>query len=272
MAQPVSPPHQPTNVIEISSWIELQQRLFEGVWMPHLRLYRSQCAYRGLSELGYRLESSLGRMSGGRAHLERHLLRNFRKYAHRDVVERDSTWNWLSTAQHHGLPTRLLDWTFSPLVAMHFATANTEKFHLDGAIWEVNYAKAHQHLPEQLKDALRHEGSDVFTEEMLSEVADSLEDFDGLAAGTFVVYFEPPSINDRIINQFALFSVMSNPAAALDDWLAQHSDLYRKLIIPAALKWEIRDKLDQANINERVLFPGLDGLSAWMRRQYTPRS
>ena len=44
-----------------------------------------------------------------------------------------------------------------------------------------------------------------------------------------------------------------------------------KVVIPAELKWEIRDKLDQSNITERVLFPGLDGLCAWLSRQYYPR-
>ncbi|MBF0647163.1 FRG domain-containing protein, partial [Desulfuromonas acetoxidans] len=52
----------------------------------------------------------------------------------------------------------------------------------------------------------------------------------------------------------------------------QHPELWQKIIIPAELKWEIRDKLDQANITERVLFPGLDGLSHWLKRHYSPKS
>lgn len=257
--------------IRITNWNDLQRCIFEGAWRPELRLYRSQYAFRGLSDTRYSLETSLHRLSGGNVDLERHLLRNFRKYAHRDVVEHDSPWHWLSLAQHHGLPTRLLDWTFSPFVAMHFATANVEKFHLDGVIWAVSYVEAHRHLPVSLRAELDREGSDVFTVEMISKVARTLAEFDALSVEEFVLFFEPPSIDDRIINQFALFSVMSSPNAALDCWLARHPQVYRRFIIPAELKWEIRDKLDQANINERVLFPGLDGLSAWMKRQYRPR-
>ena len=69
----------------------------------------------------------------------------------------------------------------------------------------------------------------------------------------------------------AMFSVMNDACALMDDWLNQHPDLWRKIIIPASLKWEIRDKLDQANITERTLFPGLDGLASWLKRYYTPR-
>jgi hypothetical protein len=64
---------------------------------------------------------------------------------------------------------------------------------------------------------------------------------------------------------------MSDPQARLADWLNSHPDLFFKIIIPSELNWEIRDRLDQANITERVLFPGLDGLSSWLKRQYSPR-
>jgi len=175
-------------------------------------------------------------------------------------------------AQHHGLPTRLLDWTYSPYVAMHFATADIESFDTDGVIWCVDYVKTNQLLPEKLKAILEEEGSNVFTVEMLSRGAATLQEFDALAPTEFVVFIEPPSLDDRIVNQFALFSLMSSPTAMLDRWLAERPELFRRIIIPASLKWEVRDKLDQANITERVLFPGLDGLSRWLKRYYTMRA
>jgi hypothetical protein len=130
----------------------------------------------------------------------------------------------------------------------------------------------HQLVPERLRHRLDLEGANVFTVEMLSEEVRSLAELDTLGEAPFALFFEPPSIDDRIVNQFAFFSVISDPRVRLDAWLADQPQLYRRIVIPAGLKWEIRDKLDQSNITERVLFPGLVGLTAWLKRHYSPRN
>lgn len=259
------------NTVTVRSWNELIDQLFEESWKSDIERFRSDYAFRGLSNCSYALRTSLARLGGEYSRLEKHMLRNFQKYAHRNVVEHDAIWNWLSVAQHHGLPTRLLDWTYSPFIAMHFATSNPLRYEFDGVIWCVDYVKAHQMLPPSLRSLLEEEGSNTFTVQLLTRGTDRLEEFDALSENSFVVFFEPPSLDDRIVNQYALFSVISDPMRNLDDWLSQYPDLFKRIIIPAELKWEIRDKLDQANVTERVLFPGVDGLCAWLRRHYGPR-
>jgi FRG domain-containing protein len=256
-----------------ATWLDLLNLLFAGSWNPSLGRFRSPYAFRGHSVEAEDLSSGLLRLAAGRpdvSRLELHLLRNFRKYAHGEPGI-SSIWQWLALAQHRGLPTRLLDWTYSPFVALHFATANLTRMDEDGAVWAINFVEANRQLPPRLKRILDAEGSETATVDMLRPF-DSLARFDGLAKRPFVIFLEPPSIDQRIVNQFALFSLMSSPIAKLGDWLTSHPTLVRRIVIPAALKWEIRDKLDQANINERVLFPGLDGLSRWLTRYYYPKS
>jgi hypothetical protein len=252
-----------------SSWLELLDALFAGSWNASLGRFRSPYAFRGQSLATEDLSSGLLRLAAGRpnvAQIELHLLRNFRKYAYGQAAT-DTIWHWLALGQHRGLPTRLLDWTYSPFVALHFATANLALMDVDGSVWAVNFVAANRFLPPRLKRILDAEGSDTATTEML-HAFDSLREFDRLSRTPFVVFLEPPSLDPRIVNQFALFSLMSRPDAAMDEWVATHGALARRVIVPAELKWEIRDKLDQANINERVLFPGLDGLSRWLARYY----
>lgn len=256
----------------MKTWLDVVDALYEGSWSEDLGRFRSPFAFRGLSRVNHTLSSSLVRLTDGREDVRRvelALLRNFRKYAHEEARATDSIWDWLALGQHRGLPTRLLDWTYSPLVALHFATEDPATFGEDGVVWCVNFVEANTRLPRRLKRILQHEGSDTFTVEMLSAFK-SLRDFDALSRDPFVVFLEPPAIDRRILNQLALFSLMSSPTATLDQWVREHPDLCRRVIVPAALKWEIRDKLDQANVNERVLFPGLDGLSRWLARYYMP--
>jgi FRG domain len=259
--------------IRVGSWTELHERLFDDSWQEGLGRHRSNVAYRGRSLATEGLQTSLQRLGGEPEALEEPLLRSFRRYARRSDVPYDSTWNWLALARHHGLPTRLLDWTYSPYVALHFATSALDRYGEDGVVWTLDFVQAHELLPTPLQDVVRDEGANVFTAEMIDRVARRRSEFDHLAEDDdFVLFLEPPSFDDRIVNQYALFSLMSSGRASLDEWCVQHSDLVRRIVIPAALKWEVRDKLDQANITERVLFPGLDGLSRWLRRYYLPRS
>lgn len=253
------------------SWSHLQDLLFQDSWDPALKRYRSPFVYRGLSDYSYELKSSLMRLGGPFTKLEKHLLRNFIKYARRNNLPGESLWNGLALAQHHGLPTRLIDWTYSPLIALHFATSSLQKFNTDGVIWCVNYVKTNQYLPKPLHDVLIEEGSNVFTPTMLDKVCDSLKSLENLQSFPFNLFLEPPSLDERIVNQHALFSLMSDSAYSFGHWLHENPGIHFRIRIPSGLKWEIRDKLDQANITERVLFPGLDGLSKWLKRQYSPK-
>jgi hypothetical protein len=270
------------NTVTAESWSHLCDVLFEDSWQADIGRFRSQFVYKGLSDARYDLTTTLMRLGGNYADVERHLLRNFMKYAQRDVSLGTSLWNWLALAQHHGLPTRLLDWTYSPFVALHFATSNLTNPEGESVVWAVDHIRAHRLLPKPLQKVLSDEGSDVWTTELLDGQLGTWESLNALktknqrskaAAGkddAVLLFFEPPSLDQRIVNQYALFSVLSSPSVSLEAWLADHEDLARRIVIPRQLRWEVRDKLDQANINERVLFPGLDGLCSWLRRHYSP--
>lgn len=269
-----APPFFPNRVeeVRVESWNALNDQLYDDAWREPLGRFRSRFVFRGLCDASHDLTTSLLRACGTdeAAHLETPLLRTFRRYAaHRSALAQDSLWNWLALAQHHHLPTRLLDWTYSPFVALHFATASDGD--RDAVIWCLDHAAINAFLPPSLLEALEQERANVFTAEMLDAAARTLADFDALAPDPFVAFLEPPSLDERIVNQFALFSLMSSPVARLDAWLYDHPTLCRRVILPAALKAEVRDKLDQANVTERVLFPGLDGLSAWLKRYYQPK-
>jgi hypothetical protein len=259
------------NKIIVESWKQLQDELFNNSWNKDIERYRSNYAFRGLSDKDYQLKTSLNRVCGDYERLEKNLLRNFKKYSRSAFDNTNDFWNYLSIAQHHGLPTRLLDWTYSPYVALHFATEDLKKYDKDAVIWCVDFIEAHKQLPVSLKELLEKASANSFTTEMLNEKINNFRELQTISEDDVLIFFEPPSIDDRIINQYAIFSVLSNPKIYLDKWLTKNKDLYKKIIIPSELKWEVRDKLDQANITERVLFPGLDGLCDWLSRHYTPR-
>jgi hypothetical protein len=252
--------------------------------VEELGLFRSRFVFRGEPSPSIRLRTSLQRLGRFAERIEPHLLRNFRKFAPPHADLGNSLWTWLALAQHHGLPSRLLDWTFSPYVALHFAT-DVRSFEAQGGsdvggagredavVWCVDFQRLHRGLPAPLRRALAREKADLLTSEMLDAVAPRLEDLSKLASPRrpFVLFLDPPSLDQRLTNQFSVFSCLSDPRAQLLELLAREPEAVRKVVIPQSLRTEVRDKLDQANVTERVLFPGLDGLARWLARYYTPR-
>lgn len=283
------------------TWTDLHELLAEDMWMPDIDRHRSPYVFRGVGDERFDLETPIARFVGDseKWKLEPLLLRNFAQYANREIADPESVWHLLAIARHYGLPTRLLDWSFSPLVATYFAVEDGDTDH-DAAIWAADYRKLHADLPERYREVLEATETDVFDVHLLSNatleyearrtggaeerpipdrdpvsrITDLWHDRWGIGDadpdGQYVLFFRPPAIDDRIVNQSAVFSFQSDPRLALDEWLEGRPDCYRKIVIPGERKLEYRDKLDQLNVNHRTLFPGLDGLTTWLKQYYQP--
>jgi hypothetical protein len=237
--------------------------------------HRNYSVYRGVTDSECALLTSLDRLGGcnpphTKAHLEEHILRNFIRYAEPFLNRPNvNVWELLITAQHHGLPTRLLDWTYSPLVAAHFATLRRD-IPGDRLIWRLDWRKLHEFfelkplafLVSDLDQALREKGYesawDLFTSEP-----------DGKRP--FICMLEPPGLDARIIAQSAAFTLSSVKTQSFDKILQQSrlTDCLTQFVIPEEKVDYLRDQLDLCSVDERSLFPDLDGIAAEIKRYYS---
>lgn len=259
--------------VHITTMEGLKDLLFEQERNKDNGRYRSSFFYRGLPDCSYVLSTSLSRNCGAKAkQLEGHLLENFIKYVSiEDPTIDESIWKAMIIGQHHGLPTRLLDWTHSVLVALHFATAEAD-FHdmskRDCAIWRMDARELNSKLPLKYRNALEEKRTFIFSVKELSKVVDSIETYDAEMAGRAMVTVEPPSIDQRIVNQFSFFSVVPLGITDIEAYLNENTERTVKYIIDRRLRWDLRDILDQLNMNERLIYPGKDGIAAWLARHY----
>jgi FRG domain-containing protein len=229
--------------------------------------------YRGMLDPDWPLLTSLDQLGGvnpphTKADVEEHVLRNFIRYSRPHLMAASvNEWELLVLAQHHGLPTRLLDWSYSPLVAAHFATVNGN-CDLDRVVWRLDWRIVHRRfgLPELallIEDIQSLFGEDEpFTPWKLMRTG---------AARDFACMIEPPSLDSRIEAQCAVFSLCSDKRRSLADFLMDYglAGALTRFIIPAAEVARIRDQLDLVGMDERLIFPDLDGVAAKIRRYYS---
>jgi hypothetical protein len=240
---------------------------------PRTGRRRDSGIYRGAIDACRPLLSSLDRLGGvdpphTKTALEEHILRNFIRYSRPYFSSVPDEWELLVIAQHHGLPTRLLDWSYSPVVAAHFATLE-DSASTDRVVWRLDWKKMHKAfgLPE-LALSIEDLGHSILKGRKFTPwdlVGQNSE------VPTFACMFEPPSIDKRLIVQSAVFTFCSDTSQSFDSFLDRHelAGALTKFIIPAGEARGFRDQLDLLSIDERRLFLDLDGLAAQLRRYYS---
>lgn len=162
--------------------------------------------------------------------------------------------SWLSIMQHHGAPTRLLDFTFSPYIALYFALENGTG---DAAVYVLNH------------HALKDEDDEYFGERLL-EIHSNVLDGEEKSEDMCLFAFEPIFSNHRLLSQQGLFvatnTLKHNHEKILTEYKVTDGD-FTKLIIPARLRLSGLRMLNQMNITAANIYPGLDGFCKSMTRQ-----
>jgi hypothetical protein len=185
-----------------------------------------------------------------------------------------SVWKRMILGQHHGLPTRLLDWSRSPLVALHFAMTENDYMQMDkhdAAVWKIDIPDIKKCLPDEYRKVLDDANSSVYTMDQLNQITGgSLDKYDKDMGTSGMVILEPPSMDQRVVNQYSFFSVVPSGMEDVDGFLGKTGNSV-KYIISKDIRWHLRDALDQMNINERMIYPGLDGVARVEGRHYYVR-
>jgi FRG domain len=231
--------------------------------------------WRGHGNSSWLLQPEVFRKSQrGKPYQELSLIRDFMSHAESRRVgcpPLSDRLGWLLLARHYGLPTRLLDWSSSPLIALYFAVGDASQESCDGCLWSVVAG----HVNQACTGDFRMIAPDEKTIESLLELPFQFTGTDRKAeeywAGK-VAFTGTREIDPRVLAQQASFSIHGDALDLADDNFDIKTTWRRAFIIPLKAKRNLRHTLEQVGIYKSALFPDLAALAEDIKaRNYRDR-
>lgn len=269
--------------VNVNSWDELRTRLTkmgDALWY-----------FRGHTNSAWVLQPKLERAII--TYKEKELFDEFRRTAHLYATDNsrvETRMEWLSLMQHHGAPTRLLDWTRSPYVAAFFAVNDLQIGEdKNAAIWAINVSEIYKVIRRKYEKDIRFKS--LFEERYLYHHTLINEDFKSIFLSEWYQeeQFKFPSIvlpiapyyaHPRLTIQQGIYLAQSRLFKddavtlipfedALRDTLEAAFDekWIQKFYLSSKLRPQMLRELNAMNINDATLFPGLDGFSKYLAKK-----
>jgi hypothetical protein len=249
---------QPT---PFTSWSQLH---------AHLSTYDHKWAFRGMGASEWVLQTSLERLLVSPVvEAERYLLTAFQRRAHhhvRDCPAPDDYLEWLALMQHHGAPTRLLDCTRSPYVALFFALERPLSPQGQAAVWAIDIETCKRTALGILAPAIGNTdvGSSLGKPDVFQQAFMGEHDTPNPRFVLCVAPIQPFRMNERLTIQQGLFLCPAQVSTGFEENLqamGTKGTKIEKLVFPANLREDILAELNKMNINRASLFPGIDGFA-----------
>ena len=185
----------------------------------------------------------------------------------------DNPWDLYSLMQHHGLPTRLLDWSRSPLHALFFSLQEPEEEAMDCAVWAMHPHELNLltlgteplYCPGGLASRVIQLPTGLFNlDSYLPEALDALDHFN---LPKHPIAIEARYTNSRIRSQLGCFTLHGSGSAPLESWFPDDSRYLFRLVVNAEHRLDFLEDLYVLGVNEETIYQDLDSLVARVRRE-----
>lgn len=232
--------------------------------------------YRGVGKHTHKLTPSIFRNSAidnsdKLFDVEKKLITRFEERSVPYLQNKLDPWELLFLMQHYGMPTRLLDWTENPLIALFFALSSARKndagiYDQDAAVWVLSPSKWNQFVFSHQS----YQGGAMSPSELSINGAYGLkstkENINEIPAAILGIHNSPRIVAQR--GSFCIFGKSLDPMEDIFSTRAFDNDALKKLIIPANSIAPLLNKIIWMGITDSVIYPGLEGLARETKRQF----